>query len=182
MGFITNLAIRRQLKKHGYALERGFVPLSKLRRAVLLLDVEDAEFKECLRFASDWSAGNGIALKPFFLDLGKHGKDYVPQTDAKTTIFRRELAFCGTLPKRIVDELKSSPADLLISLASDSRPAVRCFCGIVPAKFCIGTCDYDGSPFNMVFSRPSDEGERREGFNDSLKCLESITEYLPKVI
>ncbi len=182
IGAITSLAIRHQLKKYGYTHGRGFVPLRELRRAIVLFDVEDAEYDECRKMAEEFFSRSGIAFKPFYLDLGKHRKDDIILTDIKRTVLRRHLGFCGTLPKPIIEELISGPADLFICLAADSRPAVRCFCGIVPAKFCIGVCDYAGSPFNMVFSGGSADDNAKSAFHDSAKCFQSITEYLPKVV
>lgn len=181
MGFITRLAVKRQLKKHGFTGERGSIPLKDIRNAVVLFDVEDVESDECRHIAEEFFAAHGIVCKPFFLDLGKHGKDDIIVTGIKTTILRRNLAFRGTLPKDIVEELEASEAELFICLADNCVPAVRCFSGIVRAKFCIGRCDYAGSPFLMTFATPSGE-DMQVNFHDSAKCIRSMTEYLTKIV
>ena len=182
MGFITNLAVRHQLKKHGFREEHAFVPLQRVRQAVVLFDVEDVEFDECQRIATEHFASLGIELRPFFLDMGKHDKDEIIVTGVKTTILKRNLAFCGTLPAEIIGELKASPAELYICLVDRDCPAVRCFSGIVPAKFCIGRRDYEGSPFGMTFTTPVQADSIQVNFHDSVKCLHSILEYLPMVV
>lgn len=181
MGFITNLAVRHQLKKYGCKEQHSFVPLSRVRRAVILFDVEDAEFDVCRKIAGDFSVRSGIELKEFFIDMGRHGKDEAISTDAATTILKRNLAFCGTLPKEIIGELKTARAELCICLATACSPAVRCFAGIVPATFCIGRQDWEGSPFCMTFNAPEHSGDIRTGFHDSANCLRGILEYLPMV-
>lgn len=181
MGFITNLAVRRQLKKHGYNGQHSFVPLSKVRRAVVLFDAEDVEFDECRKIAGDFFAASGIEMKAFFLDMGRHDKDETPATGGKTTILKRNLAFRGTLPKAVIGELKAAGAELYICLADNCSPAVRCFSGIVPATFCIGRRDWNCSPFCMTFNAPEHGGDIRAGFHDSANCLRGILEYLPMV-
>ncbi len=182
MGFITNLAVRHQLKRHGFREEHSFVPLSSVKRAVILFDVEDVEFDECQKIAAERLAALGIEMIPFFLDMGRHDRDEIIVTGVKTTILKRNLAFCGTLPAEIIGELKAAPAELCICLADRDCPAVRCFSGIVPAKFCIGRCDYEGSPFGMVFTTPEQSENIQMNFHDSAKCLRSILEYLPRVV
>lgn len=181
MGIFTTLAIKHQLKKFGYGAEHIFVPLSGVRRAIVLFDVEDAQLDECQKIASEFFSGAGIAYKPFFLDMGKHGKDDIITTGVKTTILRRNLAFCGTLPGEIIGELQSEPAELYICLTDRDCPAVRCFNGIVPATFCIGRRDYPGSPFSMIFSTP-EEDNIQVNFHDSTKCLQNMLEYLKKIV
>lgn len=182
MGFITNLAVRHQLKKHGFREEHDFVPLSRVRRAVILFDVEDVEFDECRKIAAEQFSSLGIEMRPFFLDMGKHERDEIIVTGVKTTILKRNLAFCGTLPKDIIGELTDFPSELYVCLADRECPAVRCFSGIVPAKFCIGRRDYEGSPFGMVFTTPEQTGSIQVNFHDSAKCLRSILEYLRMVV
>ncbi len=182
MGFVTNLAVRHQLKKYGFRGEHAFVPLTRVKQAVVLFDVEDVEFDECQRIATEYFASRGIEMKPFFLDMGKHDKDEIIVTGVKTTILKRNLAFCGTLPAEIVEELKASPAELYICLADRDCPAVRCFSGIVPARFCIGRRDYEGAPFGMTFTTPAQADSIQVNFHDSAKCLSSILEYLPMVV
>ncbi len=181
MGFITNLAVRHQLKKHGCKVQHSSVPLSRVRRAVVLFDVEDAEFDECRRIAGDFFAQSGIEMKEFFIDMGRHDKGELISTGITTTILKRNLAFCGTLPKEIIEELKASDAELCICLATACSPAVKCFAGIVPATFCIGRQDWEGSPFCMTFNAPEHAGDIRTGFHDSANCLRGILEYLPRV-
>lgn len=181
MGFITRLAVRHQLKKHGFTGTRGSVPFKDIRNAVVLFDVEDVESDECQRIAEEFFAAHGIVCKPFFLDMEKHGKDDIIVTGIKTTILRRNLAFRGTLPHEIVEELEASEADLFICLADNCIPAVQCFSGIVRAKFCIGRCDYVGSPFLMTFTSPAGEN-MQVNFHNSAECIRSMTEYLTKIV
>lgn len=181
MGIFTKLAIRHQLKKAAYAGEHAFVPLSDVRRAIILFDVEDAQLDECQKIASDFFNSENIVCKPFFLDMGKHGKDDIITTGVKTTILRRNLAFCGTLPAEIVEELRSEPAELYICLTDRDCAAVHCVNGIVPATFCIGRTDYKGSPFSMLFSAPA-EDNIQVNFHDSARCLKNMLEYLKRVI
>lgn len=182
MGFITNLAVKRQLKRHGYTRDHGLVPLSEVKRAIVLFDVEDVEFDECQKITEDFFAAAGIELKPFFLDMSRHEKDEIIVTGVRTTILKRNLAFCGTLPQEIIGELKADTAGLFICLVDNCCPAVRCFSGIVPAKFCIGRRDYEGSPFGMTFTTPGQLDSIQMNFHDSVKCLRSILEYLPMVV
>ena len=183
MNFITKLALKRQLKKWGYSAERGFVPFSKVRRAIVLFDVQDAEFDECQRVAGEYFKEKGIEMKPFFLDMGKHGKDDIIVTGVKTTILRRNLSFCGTLPAGMIEEVRSSEADLCICLAHSDCTAVRSFLGIVRAPFCIGVMDYTGAPYSFVLS-PAENGKDsvQVNFHDSLRCLRSICDYIEKIV
>lgn len=181
MGFITNLAVRHQLKRHGYTGEHGFVPMSEVERVIVLFDVEDVEFAECQKIAGDFFAEAGIEFRPFFLDMSRHDKDEIIVTGVKTTILKRNLAFGGTLPQEIIGELEAEPAGLFICLVDNCCPAVRCFSGIVPAKFCIGREDYDGAPFSMTFTEPGKDSIQ-VNFHDSAKCLRSILNYLSKIV
>ncbi len=182
MGFITHLALKHQLKKHGFTGQRGFVPFGQIRRATVLFDVQDAEFDECQRVVGEYFKGKGIEMKPFFLDMGKHGKDDIIVTGVKTTILRRNLSLFGTLPEAMVQEVKDSPADLCICLVHSDCTAVRCFLGIVSAPFCIGMKDYEGSPFNIVMTPPPPGENPQVNFHDSINCFRSITNYLERVV
>ncbi len=183
MGFITNLALKRQIKKYGYPAQRGFVPFSQLRRAIVLFDVQDAEFDECQRVVGEYFKEKGIEMKPFFLDMGKHGKDDIIVTGVKTTILRRNLSFCGTLPEGMIEEIRSTRAELCICLAHSDCTAVRSFLGIVPVPFCIGVMDYPLSPYSFILScAESEKDSVQVNFHDSLRCFRSICEYLEKIV
>ncbi|MGN0190374.1 MAG: hypothetical protein ACI39U_01835, partial [Candidatus Cryptobacteroides sp.] len=75
MGWLRNFFVRRQIRLAGYTGGRHSVPLSGVRRCIMLFDVEDAETDVCLERAKSFFSGKNIELKPFFLDMGKHGKD-----------------------------------------------------------------------------------------------------------
>ena len=170
MGFIRDFFVRRQIKLAGYKGERHSVPLCDAKRCIVLLDVEDAETDACLTRLKVFLNGKGIEFKPFFLDMGKHGKDDIITTAVKTTILKRNLPLSGTLPKAIVTEL-----------VDNSLPVTRCFNGIAPAPFCVGIADYDGSPFSMVFKGSAEE-HIQVNFHDCAKRLESILDYLEMVV
>ena len=181
MGFIRDFFVRRQIRLAGYKGERHSVPLRDARRCIVLLDVEDAETDVCLAMLKNFLSDNKIELKPFFLDLGKHGKDEMITTAVKTTILKRNLPLTGTLPKEMVEELQADPSDIYICLVDNCLPVTRCFNGIVPAPFCVGIADYDGSPFSMVFSG-SAEDNIQVNFHDCARRLESIVNYLEMVV
>ena len=84
MGFLKNFFVKRQIKASGFREERHSVPLASVRRCIVLLDVEDAESDACLKFATTYFGGRGIELKPFFLDMGKHGKDDIKEAGVNT--------------------------------------------------------------------------------------------------
>lgn len=181
MGFLKNFFVKRQIKASGFREERHSVPLASVHRCIVLLDVEDAESDDCLKFAKTYFGGKGIELKPFFLDMGKHAKDDIITTAVKTTILKRNLSIFGTLPEEMVAELQSEPADLYLCLVDNSLPVTRCFNAIVPAPFCVGLKDYAGSPFSMVF-KGSEEEQIQVNFHDSSKRLENIVNYLEMVV
>lgn len=181
MGFIRDFFVRRQIKLAGYKGERHSVPLCDAKRCIVLLDVEDAETDACLTRLKVFLNGKGIEFKPFFLDMGKHGKDDIITTAVKTTILKRNLPLSGTLPKEIVAELQADSAEIYICLVDNSLPVTRCFNGIAPAPFCVGIADYDGSPFSMVFNGSAEE-HIQVNFHDCAKRLESILDYLEMVV
>ena len=181
MGFIKDFFVRRQIKASGYRGERHSVPLSGVRRCIVLFDVEDAETDACLNLAKTFFSSKGIELKAFFLDMGKHGKDDIITTSVKTTILKRNLSLFGTLPKEMVEELQSEPSELFICLVDNALPVTQCFCGIVPAPFCVGISDYAASPFSMVFNGPEEENIQLN-FHDCAKRLQNIVDYLEMVV
>ena len=181
MGFLKNFFVKRQIKASGFREERHSVPLASVCRCIVLLDVEDAETDACLTRLKVFLNGKGIEFKPFFLDMGKHGKDDIITTAVKTPILKRNLPLSGTLPKEIVAELQADSAEIYICLVENSLPVTRCFNGIAPAPFCVGIADYDGSPFSMVFKGSAEE-HIQVNFHDCAKRLESILDYLEMVV
>ena len=174
---ILNQIRKRKIRKTAFNGKTGMKPLSAIKRAIVLLDAENADFEECHRKAGKFFAAHKIDLKLFYIDFRKMGRDEIITTCIQTTLTRKRTNLLGLPDAGYMSEVKScgyvadetakgttsgrtdqdheNPRNtaneiLFVSLVDSDCPAVRMIASAMPAGFKVGICDYSGSPYNMV--------------------------------
>lgn len=181
---IVDFILARKIRKAAYCGETGMCSLTSVRKAAVLLDVEDADFEECRKRVSDFFAAERIDLRLFYVDFRKMSRDEIITTSVQTTLTRRRLGLLGLPDKDYMAEVTSlDGVELFICLAHSCHPAVRMIAAAMPARFKVGVMDYSDSPYSMVVRvRETGEPAARVGDNCTFAATETVLENLKKII
>lgn len=161
----------RTLRKYGYKASTSLMPLTAVRTAAVVLDVEDPAFEPLKKQVLDWFKARGIKTELYFFDFRKIDKEEMLLTSMKTTFIRRELNWYGRpAVERVEAIVESRPFDLFISLVANSEFPIRFLASCLPAAFKVGISGYEGSPYDLVVSAPTPT----QSFNIITNTLEKI--------
>lgn len=155
----------------------GFVPLSEISSANVVIDVEEPEFDQLKEDILAWGRQSGIKVSIFFFDFRKLGKEELLLTSIQTTLLRRELDWIGTPDLTKVTPLIEDKSDLFISLIENGDFPIDFLSKCAKASFKIGRYAYDGHVFNMIFSGNPTADLR----SDARGIFANIIEFLSKI-
>ncbi len=158
---------KRRLKKDASGVQTGFLPLSEIRSAVVVVDGAAAMVGKCAEQVEKFCETNKIALRFMYIDLRKYNSKIQPPTDLVKTLVRRDLNWYGRPNPLRTAQILSSPVDLYICLYAGDEYCVRYISSSVQARFKVGLRGYGGDPFNMVVSPPEDLTSEGTGSSDS---------------
>lgn len=155
----------------------GLVPLSKIKSANVVLDVEEPGFDALKEQITAWGRSTGIKVNIFFFDFRKLGKDELLLTSIQTTIIRRDLNWYGMPAPEKVSQMTEEPSDLFISLVDNGDFPIDFLSKCARARFKIGRREYKGHAFDMIISGNQTADLR----SDSQKIFSMITDFLTKI-
>ena len=168
---------KRRLKQYASDIETGFLPLSKIQSASVVIDVEEPGFDELKEDILAWSRTTGIKVSIYFLDLRRLGKDELLLTSITNTILKKELDWLGTPDLTKISPLLEEPCDLFISMVDSSKFTVDFMSRCAKARFKIGRHEYDGHPFNMIMAGNETVDLRSE----AKQIFAAITDFITKI-
>lgn len=104
--------------------ETGIIPLSKVRKVVTIMDVDDPQYDVCRDAIQAWYRRNNLHGEIFFLDFRKLIEEERLTTSIANTIILKDLDFLGRPKADKMKALDSLKADLVIVLPTleDSYP------------------------------------------------------------
>ena len=82
---------KRKLKKYISTEPTSLLPLSKIKTANVVIDVEEPGFDVLKEDILSWGRSEGIDINIYFFDFRKLGKDELLLTSINTTIIKKEL-------------------------------------------------------------------------------------------
>ena len=152
----------------------GITPLSRLRSAVVLIDVEDSSFDLCKREVMAFFRENGIKGEIFFFDFRKLTEGERLITSITNTILRKDLNWYGRPPKEKVDLLLEGEPDLFISLIDKDSFAIEYLAKCSHARFKAGRRQLSGDVFDLVVSDPTSLHCEAEVFREMAALMKKI--------
>ena len=167
----------RKLRKYASTLPTGIIPLSEIRTANVVIDVEEAGFELLKSDIMAWGKASGIKVNIYFFDFRKLGKDELLLTTIDKTLLRKGLDWLGTPNVEKISSLMEEKSDLFISLVDNGNFPIEFMSKCVRARFKVGRCPFPGHAYDMVVTGTS-AGDLR---SDSRQIFAEFTEFIQKV-
>ena len=142
-GAILNFFRRRKIRKHASTIQTGFIKMSEISSANVVIDVEEPGFDAVKEDILAWGRQNGVKVNIFFFDFRKLGKDELLLTSIQTTIIKRELDWLGTPDLLKINPLIDEESDLFISLVNNGNFPIDFLSKCAKARFKIGRYAYE---------------------------------------
>ena len=176
-GLIINMLRRKRLKKYTSDIETGLLPMSQIRTANVVIDVEEPGFDELKDAIMAWGRNAGIKINIYFLDFRRIGKDELLLTSITSTILKKELDWIGMPDISKVGPLIYEPSDLLISMVDNHDFPIEFISKCAKSKFKVGRHGFEGHPYDLVLTG----GETAELRSEASKIFAAITEFITKI-
>jgi hypothetical protein len=174
---VKNIFRKRVLRKFISTEPTSLIPLSAIKTANVVIDVEEPGFDVLKEDILSWGRSEGIDVNIYFFDFRKLGKDELLLTSINTTIIKRELNWFGMPAADKVGELFREKSDLFISMVANGDFPIEFVSKCTRARFKIGRYPFAGHAYDMIMAGNAVEELR----SDSRKIFSAITEFLKKI-
>jgi hypothetical protein len=168
---------KRALKKYISTEPTSILPLSKIKTANIVIDVEEPGFDVLKEDILAWGRANGIEVSIYFFDFRKLSKDELLLTSINTTIIQAELNWYDMPSESKMRMLTNETSDLFISMISNSDFPIEFVSKCARARFKIGRYPFEGHVYDMTMAG-SEVAELR---SDSREIFAAITDFLKKI-
>ena len=166
---------RRSLRRNASKVPTGILPLSQIRRAVALIDVEDTSFDHCKNLILSFFRRYNIHIEIFYLDFRRLGEGERLITSINGTILKKDLNWFGRPSDEKIRLLEMCEPDLIISAIREKDFAYQYIVASSPARFKVGRKQLPGDLFDVVLSEPDDKIlSEADAFEHMAKLLEKI--------
>ena len=173
---VINFLRRRRVRKYSRAIPTALKPLSEIKTANVVIDVEEAEWDSLKEEILAWGRSNGIKVSVYFFDFRKLAKNELLLTSIQTTIARRDLDWLGMPDYSKAAGLIEEQSDLFISLINNGDFPIDFMSKCSAAGFKIGRKAYPGHCYDLVLSG------RSEGFRSGgRQVFSGIIELIGKI-
>ena len=153
---VINFFRRRKIRKYSKAIPTSIKPLSDIKTANVVIDVEEAEWDVLKEEILAWGRNNGIKVSIYFFDFRKLGKNELLLTSIQTTIARRDLNWLGMPDISKASGLIEEQSDLFISLINNGDFPIDFMSKFSASSFKIGRKAYPDHCFDLVLSGKSE--------------------------
>lgn len=168
---------KRALKKFISTEPTSLLPLSEIKTANVVIDVEEPGYDILKDDILAWGRSAGIDVNIYFFDFRKLGKDELLLTSISTTIIQTELNWYDMPSPSKVGMLFREESDLFISMIANCDFPIEFVSKCAKARFKIGRYPFEGHVYDMTMAG-SDIEELR---SDSREIFAAITEFLKKI-
>lgn len=175
--FILNIFRKKRIKQYASDIETGFLPMSEIRTANVIVDVEEPGFDQLKEIVLAWGRTAGVKVNIYFFDFRRLGKDELLLTSITNTILRKELDWIGMPDLAKIAPLLEEPSDLFISMVDNCGFPIDFLTRCTKARFKIGRYEYEGHPFNMILSGAETADLRSE----SKQIFAAMTDFITKI-
>ena len=176
-GLIKNFIRKKRIAKYSSDVPTALLPMSQIRSAIVVIDVEEPGFDELKEDILAWGRATGVKVNLYFFDFRRLGKDELLLTSIQTTILRKELDWTDAPDVKKVTHLLEEQSDLFISMIDNGDFPIEFLSKCAKARFKIGRKGFDGHAYDMVVTG----GETAELRSDSRKIFAAIREFLTKI-
>ena len=177
LDYIKNFFRKRALRKFISTEPTSLLPLSHIKTANVIIDVEEPGFDILKEDILAWGRATGIEVSIYFFDFRKLGKNELLLTSINTTIIQKELNWFDMPSPAKVGMLLGEKSDLFISLVSNKNFPIEFVSKCAKARFKIGRCGFEGHAYDMVMIGSPTEELR----SDSRQIFKAITDFLTKI-
>ena len=161
---------KRSLKNDASTVPTGFLPLSKIKSYVAIIDVEDITYDSCKTMIMNYFRKSEIGGSVFFQDFRKIGSEDRLITSIQTTITKKDVNWYGKPSKYKLNVMQEQDPDVFICLIKEPDYPVEYLVRTSRARFKIGRKQLPGNPFDLVVNDP--EGKTISQL-DSFKIISS---------
>ena len=176
-GLIRNFFRKKRINKYASDVPTGLVPMSEIRTATVVIDVEEPGFDVLKEDIMAWGRATGVKVSIYFFDFRRLGKDELLLTSITNTILKKELDWAGMPDISKVGPLMYEPSDLFISMVDNHDFPIEFIARCAKARFKIGRHDFEGHPFDMVLTG----GETADLRSEARQIFTAITEFITKI-
>lgn len=168
---------KRALKKFISTEPTSLLPLSDIKTANVVIDVEEPGYDILKDDILAWGRATNIDVNIYFFDFRKLGKDELLLTSISTTIIQTELNWYDMPSPSKVGMLFREESDLFISMIANCDFPIEFVSKCAKARFKIGRYPFEGHVYDMTMAG-SDVEELR---SDSREIFAAITDFLKKI-
>lgn len=188
---IRYLIRKARIKEYFDTKETGFLPMSQIRSAVILLDGTSEGCTSAGEKLKKFFSSCNVSVTLMYLDFRRKSKTVIRYSPAEETIYSRHISWTGVPKIKKFHSLLTTEFDLMINLVENSGFTVDFLSKSLKARFKIGALDYKGHDFDFIIETPSPDGtqpnnsDSRHGTATSDKTekkIEIIIEFLKKII
>ena len=167
----------RRIRKYVSDVETGLIPLSSIKTANVVIDVEEPGFDVLKEDIMAWARNTGIKVNIYFFDFRRIGKDELLLTSITNTLLKKELDWTGMPDLAKVAGLIEEKSDLFISMVDNGNFPTDFLARCSKARFKIGRYEYDGHPYDMILAG----GETTDLRSEARQIFAAITDFLTKI-
>ena len=168
---------KRALKKFISTEPTSLLPLSDIKTANVVIDVEEPGYDILKDDILAWGRATNIDVNIYFFDFRKLGKDELLLTSISTTIIQSELNWYDMPSPSKVGMLFREESDLFISMIANCDFPIEFVSKCARARFKIGRYPFAGHAYDMIMAGNAIEELR----SDSREIFAAITEFLKKI-
>lgn len=167
----------RRIRKYVSDIETGLIPLSSIKTANVVIDVEEPGFDVLKEDIMAWARNTGIKVNIYFFDFRRIGKDELLLTSITNTLLKKELDWTGMPDLTKVAGVIEDKSDLFISMVDNGNFPIDFLARCSKARFKIGRYEYDGHPYDMILAG----GETTDLRSEARQIFAAITDFLTKI-
>ena len=167
----------RRIRKYVSDIETGLIPLSSIKTANVVIDVEEPGFDVLKEDIMAWARNTGIKVIIYFFDFRRIGKDELLLTSITNTLLKKELDCTGMPDLTKVAGVIEEKSDLFISMVDNGNFPIDFLARCSKARFKIGRYEYDGHPYDMILAG----GETTDLRSEARQIFAAITDFLTKI-
>lgn len=167
----------RKLRKYASDLPTGIIPLSDIRTANVVIDVEEAGFDLLKEDILAWGKATDVKVNIYFFDFRKLGKDELLLTTIDKTLLRSGLDWIGTPNVEKITSLLEDKSDLFVSMIDNGDFPIEFMSKCARARFKVGRRAFAGHVYDMMVLGAGNEDLR----SDSREIFKGFTDFLLKI-
>lgn len=172
---LKNWIRKRVLKKNESGEPTGLLPLSKIRSAVVFIDVEDPSFDNCKIAVQNFFRERSIKGEIFFFDFRKLTEGERLITSITNTVLKKDLNWYGRPSQEKMDLMLAGEPDLFISLLPRNDFPIEYMAKCSRSPFKVGRRQLPGDIFDLVIIDPEDNPcQEDEAFARMIAMMEKI--------